>query len=293
MGKSAETKQKANPDITLSLSDAELVDIISEKASRHASTIALARLNFFLSVILAVIGLLVGASTLWIDKRIADRLPREVEQRVEQELSSAVLLPLLVSEANSMADRQGYSNDDADYLIELLTQLLPDINGLSEEGQWLAQRRVEEIMDAFWGAGDYVRVFAVNDLFENRLLFHNGILVTMSLSMATGIVIHPDFQIEHEDTLTAILSRPMDHRENAYEYQRLVRILSESSAAGWSKVDLQRRFNDEVTREPYFARVLFSFASQIEAELDPDGGRNSTEISIARYKVLSAAVADY
>lgn len=278
--------------IGLHLTDAEIVDLLGKQAAASAIEIVNKRVHNLMTFGFAAIGLLAGVALLFIDQRIDTKLVEKVPSFVGEEVESSVILPLVAAEINSLASATGYTSDDAESVLEILKELAPDISDMSDTGYWLATRRLEEVVDLFWGAGDYGRVFEVDLIFEHDLMEHDGIYFSFTEAMASGIVIHQDFPREHQASFDEIMARNVDHRQPMYEKQRLVRVLHRASEAGWTKDALMIEFRTELTRDPYFHTVLINLIQGLKNEL-AEGGLNHTGVSEQRYEVLVSAAEDY
>jgi hypothetical protein len=226
----------------------QLIHYIKEQAAEQASQAARERLNFFFTIMglfLAVVGA-IGVGTLLslgdrvkadlestittgiadktadlntaIDSKI-DAARKELEESVktlvaaetatmQTRTNDAMLLPLLVSEANSIRTLEG--SYDRKQILDSLGEVRSRLNDLPEDIQVLVLSRVADIIEAMSRAADDRGVLAVRDLFGDDLPLEKSVYYNIALSLARLMIYDRNFAITETGEVDAFLAVPYD-----------------------------------------------------------------------------------
>ncbi len=216
-------------------------------------------------------------------------LQDETKAGLREEVSAVVLLPLLVSEASSIASR-GYRNEDRDRIIKVLRDLAPDIVALEGEAGEIAFRRVEDVIDAFYGSGDYHGIYQVYDLFGDALFDAPGIHYTLGRAFASSALYDENFLMAQAARSSDFLARTYDTVDTGIHFGvSMFAVIKTALEDDWDEARLAQRFLDEEANHPGFLKALQDFLQGLRPEFSP-GGRNASVFGLSNLDLFEGAL---
>lgn len=308
------------PEERLTVTTSDMIEYVKVHAAEQASHVARERVNFFfafIGVLVAVISavgaavlvefngrlqsIAEGAAQTTVETRIGDLsknldgrflvLKQELEAEVRTLAQNQATLPLLVSEASALANRGGYNPDDGDRIIAAMQRIRGPILALEGEERQLAFRRIEEIVDNFYAAGDYYRIYRILELFGDDLIYIDGIHFTLLNSISTSIIIDP--QRYADSSLYKKLIGFNFNSSNLALANRVVmaRLINDAFVRQMIGEEVQSYYKQmsNETNVDIIDQAMLSFLRNTNQELAPEG-RNHSPAAYARYMLLREAV---
>lgn len=259
--KSPTKRKNVDGDVfrTLELSDAELVEILTYRASSNASERAEKRLNFMLTVLLAVLGVLVAGAAVLIEGRVRATVQAEVDSRLPAALASASLIPLLASGTQSLRDPNSQIYASMPDILEALEMVTPDLLQLEGVQRRMAFNEVEAVVDVLWGRGDYHNTLDILNNFDGALLEDEGAYFTYGMVAASLLAIEGAASAQFVSLVGALDSqvKAPDHLGHASD--RALDFVREVAEADWDEATaIARAQYHENADEIDFGRVLTS-----------------------------------
>lgn len=304
----------------LAVTTAEMIEYVKVHAGEQASQVARERVNFFFTFIGILVALLsaVGAYVLLefngrlqsiasdaaqsaVDSRIgalSDQIDRRfellqagLEQEVRTLARNQATLPLLVSEANALTQRGGYNRDDGDRILAAIERISEPILALEAEDRHLAFRRIEEIVDSFYSAGDYYRIYRILELFGDDLINIEGIHFTLLNSLATSIIIDPQ-RYGDSELYRKLIRFNFDRSNKLLMVASVMTRFINESLRDETELDKAMTLYNEMSLEydqQAVDQTVLGFMRATRDELSPDGTHYSPAAH-ERYNMLREAV---
>lgn len=311
-GPSGDTPSAATgTPVGLSLTDKEIIDLISEKASQDAAVMAREKVNFFLTLLGISAALVAAVAAAWFNTQVDERVKAastEIEARLNTTLTtsvdaqmatasaelkgdvqSVIKLSLLVSEAIIFDTGKGYSAEDADRVIQILDGLKAEILALEGDIKTLAYRRIEGIMDSFINAGDYGRAFQVFDIFGSEFEMSEGIYATLAIASFSYILIDPENSKRIQHVIETLRAMQLSPRSNIYNYQRMLMIAHDANEGQWNAQFLVPAIQRENERSEDFALLMHYQIQSLEQEIQK-GAINHSAAALERHGIAFSAV---
>jgi len=263
--------------MTRDVSADQIVNMMSAAAASQAMDAVRQRLNLAIGLLATLVALVGGVVLVALDRRIETLAAPIVEAEIEGQLTTATLLPLMVSEATSFSTVGRYTTPKANRLLSALELLRDDIIALEGVNRELALRRPEDILDAFNGAGDYYRVRRTFDLFGAELLAFDGIVHTMANTYASEIVLAGRVPAHLNGRIGPVLLANTEPGSGASIHQEILRIMVRLAERDWNKAALRAILLRSVAQYPAITQETLVFALNLEAEFAEDGLNSSVD----------------
>lgn len=270
------------------LSGDQTLEIMIRLAAAEAAAAARQRVNVAIGLLATGLTIFGAVIVALLNDRIEELAGPIVEEEIGDQLATASLLPLLVSEALSFDDV--YNAEKADRLLVAAAELAPQVLVLEGLQRELALRRIEDLVDAFAGAGDHYRVEALYAAFGAPLLEFDGIRFTMALVLARIAVIEGTVPPRIRPLAAAVGAHPNDPAGATMEAVRTMTLIFDLADAAWEEDGLRQAVLRERERYDGFPWFLYDEFDTIAKMTAPDA-REPRKDAHRRATLLSEIVA--